>query len=303
MLVVLVGLFLGGCRKAEFDEYYGRPDWLAKPIYQQLDSMGDFKNYLICIEKAGYKTTLGSAGSWTVFAPTDEAFIKFMTENNISDINSIDKELAEKIVRTSMVYDGEKIERLQDNFSQRGWVEDVAFRRRTVYYDFVESGKLSNGKDVKYISTNRTAGMPYMAGDKNNKHLTYFFSSYMNTRGLSEQDYNAFFPNSTYTGLNVGGAQISATRNDIIAENGVIHVVDKVIMPEKNLDQHLTNNSQYSAFKSILDLFATYSYNGDISRQYEVLTGNKDSVFIKSYTKIGIALNNENFNKEVLIIQ
>lgn len=298
MLVLLVGLFFGGCRKAEFDEFYGRPAWLAKPIYQQLDSMGDFKNYLICIDKAGYKTTLGSAGSWTVFAPTDEAFIEFMNENNISDINSIDKELAEKIVRTSMVYDGEKVERLNDNFSQRGWIEDVAFRRRTVYYDFVESGKLPTGKDIKYISTNRITD--YVLGDKNNKHLTYFFSSYMNTRGLGQLDYETFYPNSIYTGLNIAGAQISTTKHDIIAENGVIHVVDKVIVPEKNIDQYLTENPQYSIFKSILDLFVTYSYNSGISRQYEVLTGNKDSVFIKGYTQIGAALNNENFTKEDL---
>src|SRR5690606_40793793 len=60
-----------GCRKEAFDAYYGRPKGLASPIYQQLDSMGDFTYFLSCIEKAGYRNTLGSASSWTVFAPTD----------------------------------------------------------------------------------------------------------------------------------------------------------------------------------------------------------------------------------------
>ncbi|MBK7100133.1 MAG: fasciclin domain-containing protein [Sphingobacteriales bacterium] len=115
------------CNKKSWDEYYARPNWLAKPIYQQLDSMGDFKSFLVCIEKAGYKNVLGAGSSWTVFAPTDAAFSKFLSEQRIADVNSIDKVLAEKIVRTAMVYDGERLEKLNDNFSARGWVPK-AFR-------------------------------------------------------------------------------------------------------------------------------------------------------------------------------
>jgi len=299
ILWALSVIILSGCRKQEFDNYYGRPGGLGKPIYQQLDSMGNFKNYLACIEKAGYKNTLGSAGSWTVFAPTDEAFQAFMSENGISDINAISDSLAQKIVRTSMIYDGEKIEKLKDNFTNAGFVEDVAFRRRTVYYDFVETATSIPGRTSKrFISTNRSVGQPYAATENNNKHISYFFDSYMSTRGLGAVDYQAFYPGSKYTGLNVGGAEIDPIKNDIVAENGIIHVVNKVLMPEKNIDQYLNVKPQYSLFKSILDGFATYTYNEDVSRRYKVLTGSADSVFTKSYTEIALALNNENFAKE-----
>ncbi len=286
------------CRKAAFDEYYGRPDWLASPIYQQLDSMGDFKSFLYCIELAGYKNTLGSAGSWTVFAPTDAAFATFMEEQEIAGLTEIDKALAEKIVRMSMAYDGERIEKLNDYFSQQGWQPGFAYRRRAVYYDFVEDEPMANGKIRKIVSTNRGADQSYVATDNNNKHLTYFFDSYMSVRGLGEADYNTFYPESSYTGLNIGGAQIDPKRHNIIAENGYIHVIDKVLVPEQSIDQYMRGKEQYSSFKEMVDLFATYSYNADISHRYEVLSGKKDSVYTKSYTALSLALNNENYFKE-----
>lgn len=291
-------IIIVGCRKEAFDAYYGRPKGLASPIYQQLDSMGDFKYFLSCIEKAGYRNTLGSASSWTVFAPTDRAFQQFMTENSISDTSQIDKKLAEKIVRTSMIYDGERLEKLGDYFHSRGWIEGLGFRRRTVYYDFVEDEVQSDGKIRKIISTNRGAGAAYIEAENNNKHITYFFNDYMSSNGLSATDYKTFYPNSNYTGLNVLGATIDPARSNIIAENGYIHVVDKVLMPEPSIDQYLRSNSQYSEFKNMLHLFATYNYNATVTRKNEVLTGKRDSVFVKGYSSIAFALNNENYIKE-----
>ncbi|WP_437920487.1 fasciclin domain-containing protein [Sphingobacterium sp. LRF_L2] len=295
---LLLLLSLGSCRKDAFDAYYGRPDWLASPIYQQLDSMGDFKNFLYCIELSGYKNTLGSAGFWTVFAPTDAAFATFMQEKGIGSINDINKTIAEKIVRMSMAYDAERLEKLNDYFSQQGWITGYAYRRRSVYYDFVEDETQANGKVRKIISTNRTADGPYIESDNNNKHLTYFFDTYMGVRGLGAEDYNTFYPQSTYTGLNIGEAEIDPDRSNILAENGYIHVVNRVLFPAESIDQYLRGKTEYSAFKDIVDLFATYTYNADVTHRYNVLTGNTDSVFVKGYTLLNLALNNENYMKE-----
>ena len=64
-LLLLLLALLTGCQKKEFDAYYSRPDNLAQPIYQQLASRGNFKHLLALIDKAGYKTTLSTAGYWT----------------------------------------------------------------------------------------------------------------------------------------------------------------------------------------------------------------------------------------------
>jgi len=284
---------LSGCKKEAFDKFYNRPETLADPIYQQLAERGNFTKFLNCVDKSGYKETLSAAGSWTVFAPTDAAFTAYMAENNITTISD---ELASAIVRYAMTYDGEKIERLSDNLTSRGFVKNIGFRRRTVYYDFVYDGVDADGKAIKVIAQNRN-NIPYLATDFNNKNIPYFLPPFMGTAGISALDYNYFYPNATFNGKNVAGAQI--TEQDIVAENGVIHITDKVITPPLSLDQYVNTKPQYSVFKSLLDKYVTYNINADISRRYQVLTGKADNVYAKNYSStLGFSPNNENFLKE-----
>ena len=90
LFFISVVLLVSGCRKKEFDEYYGRPDWLADPIYQQLTAHKNFTNLISVIDKAGYKDILSKSGYWTMFAPNDAAFEKFFKKNGISGIEAVD---------------------------------------------------------------------------------------------------------------------------------------------------------------------------------------------------------------------
>ncbi|TCD05631.1 hypothetical protein EZ449_16210 [Pedobacter frigidisoli] len=293
IVFLTVIFFLTSCRKKEFDEFYGRPENLGDPIYQQLQAKGNFTRFLDCIDKAGYKETLSTAGSWTIFAPNDQAFNTYMQENSITELNA---DLASKIVRYSMIYDGEKVERLSDFFSVKGFVKNTAFRRRSVYYDFVYDGLDKDGKAIKVIDVNRNNG--YVAGDFNNKNITYFLSPFMAFSGLSAADYNFFYPNSTYNGNNVGPGKLVDGQTNIIAENGVIHVVDKVLTPPQSIDQYINQKTDYSVFKNLLDKFVTYTLNADISHRYEVLSGKPANVYVKNYsTLLAYAPNNENYLK------
>ncbi|WP_197082303.1 fasciclin domain-containing protein [Pedobacter sp. BMA] len=284
-------IVLSSCRKKEFDEFYGRPETLADPIYQQLQAKGNFTKFLECIDKSGYKETLSAAGSWTVFAPTDEAFALYLKENNLTEISA---DQASAIVRYSMTYDGEKIERLSDNLTARGFVKNSGFRRRTVFYDFVYDGIDNDGRSIKVIAANRNGS--YLSTDFNNKNLPYFLPPFMTFAGIGATDYNYFFPGTEYTGKNVGPAKI--TEQDIVAENGVIHIIDRVLTPPQSIDQYITAKTQYSAFKSLLDKYVSYSINTDISHRYQVLTGKSDNVYAKIYSGVlGFSPNNENYLK------
>ncbi len=128
-------LIFFGCSEEEFDEYYGRPDDLEEPIYQILEKRGNFSSLLTTIDKAGYKDVLGRSGYWTMFAPNDEAFSAFLQQEGISNVESIDSVLAGQIVRYALVYNAFRTDRLSDYQSDTGWEEDLAFRRRTAYYD------------------------------------------------------------------------------------------------------------------------------------------------------------------------
>lgn len=298
---MLLGL-VSSCSKDTFDEYYGRPESLEDPIFQQLEARGNFKNLTALIEKAGYKDILSKSGYWTMMAPNDEAFNTYFQANGISDISKIDTETANKIVRYALIYNAFRLDQLSDyQSSKTGWVIDNAFRRRTAFYDGFQT-KTIDGKPTVIIGSNRNnraaTGTPFfVTGDSNNKYITYFESEYFTAQNLSTTDYKFFYPNKQYTGANVLGGAMMET--DIIAENGTIHEVNEVSLPLVNLDQHLENSSQYSLFHDVLEKYlVTYVFNQDATNTYHNYTGKSDNVYVKVWDNtLPFSPNNENFVK------
>ncbi|QKJ29758.1 fasciclin domain-containing protein [Mucilaginibacter mali] len=293
-LLCLIVIF-GSCRKKAFDDYYGRPSNLQPPIYQVLQGRGNFNTFLAVIDKSGYKATLSAAGYWTLFAPNDAAFQKYFTANNTS-LDKIDSVTARKIVTYSLVFNAFQTDHIADYQSAKGWVPTSAFKRRTAYYDGFMFGAGPDGANGVYVSENRNVGV-YQYGDNNNKYIPYFYSTFMTAAGLSAADYNYFFPSSTYSGFNVANA--SVVNKDILAENGVIHEIDQVVLPLPSVEQKMASNSQYSVFKSIFDQFmVTYASDVNYTRQYNTVTNKNNTVYVKKYApNLTFAPGNENFVK------
>lgn len=297
--MLLLSLLMLQCRKKAFDEFYGRPAGLEQPMYQVLQAKGKFNTLLAAIDKAGYKSTLSGAGYWTLFAPSDSAFQAYFTANSIAGIGALDSAACRKIVTYCLVYNAFKEERLPDYQSATGWLENNAFRRRTANYTGVYDGRNTSGAPIKVIESNRNNNGTtyYIDADNNNKYLTYFMSPYFTAKGLTAADYNYFYPASTYTGFNVGEAAV--TEKDIPAENGVIHVVNKVITALPSIDQYIGSNANYSVFKDILDKYLVqYVLNATVTQNYKNVTGNAVDVFTKVYnSNLAFSPNNENFLK------
>lgn len=287
------------CKKKAWDEYYGRPDTLEPPIYQVLESKGNFKTLLAAIDKAGYKRSLGSAGYWTLFAPHDSAFKAYFLEKGITGVEQLDSLACQKIVTYCLVYNAFKRERIGDFQSTLGWVPNIAFKRRTASYTGVYDGVDNTGKPIKVINSNRnSAQVPFVDGDNNNKYIPYFVTNFMAAKNLSAADYNYFYPNTTYTGFNVVDAVV--TQADIPAENGVVHVINKVIITLPGLDEYISANPQYSEFKKLFDKFlVAYAVNQAASKKYQTITGRNEQVYTKIYPGvIAFSPNNENFLKQ-----
>jgi uncharacterized surface protein with fasciclin (FAS1) repeats len=296
LLIVSFTLIISeGCKKKAYDEFYGRPDTLAQPIYQTLQAKGNFKNLLACIDKAGYKDILSAAGSWTLFAPNDAAFTAYFTSSGIANIDAMDSATAQKIVTFSLVYNAFTKARLSDYQSTTGWVTNNAFRRRTTNYTgFYNDTIKSTSQPVVAIASNRNNS--FVFGDNNNKYITYFTSNYFAAKGLNASDYNFFYPSVTFTGFNVANA--AAVNTDIFAENGYIHEIDKVVAPPKSIDQYLGSSSSYSVFKNIFDKYlVNFVLNADATNRYKLLTGKTDNVYVKQFTGVSFSPNNENFIK------
>jgi uncharacterized surface protein with fasciclin (FAS1) repeats len=297
LLVCFLSLlfFFTGCRDNELEEHYGRPDWLPSPVYQQLETKGNFKNFLACVDKAGYKQTLSGAGYFTVFAPNDAAFEVFLSEQKLSGIDAIDGDMARKIVTYSLVYNSFEKSRLSDFQSNLGWMPLNAFKRRTSYYDGVYTTTTLDGQILKVTSSNRNGG--YLFGDNNNKYIPYFIDAYFSAKNLTAFDYNTFYPNVAFSGFNVADAQVVTA--DIRAENGTVHEINKVILPLPSIEAHIANDAQYSVFKGLLDKYATfYLTHPEVTNRYRVVTGSNESVYVKFYTSsLAFSPNNENFLK------
>ncbi|MFL1011697.1 fasciclin domain-containing protein [Flavisericum labens] len=293
--------FLASCNsKEEFDEYYARPDNLEQPIFQQLEARGNFTNLTTLIEKAGYKDILGKSGYWTMMAPNDAAFENFFQEQGISNVSSIDSTMASKIVRYALIYNAFRTERLSDYQSRIGWEEDNAFRRRTAYYDGFQT-KTVDGSEIVVAGSNRNnepGADYYIPGDNNNKYISYFVTEYMDALGLSAFDYEYFYPNSSYIGFNVLAG--TTVESDIVAENGIIHEVDKVSLPLISLDQKLEVSPNYSIFREMLENnLVQYVFDQDATDTYQNFTRKSDEVYVKVYDPaLFFSPNNENYIKE-----
>ncbi len=298
LLFFLIFFSLVGCTKEEFNEYYDRPDSLEDPIYQVLEGRGDFTTLTSVIAKAGYKDILGESGYWTMFAPNDEAFNSFLQDEGISSVDNVDSTMAVKIVKYALVYNAYRTERLPDYQPSGGWLENAAFKRRTAYYDGFQK-KTIEGNEIVVVSSNRNTDAEgenyYVSGDNNNKYISYFSEEFMRARGLGAYDYNYFYPNQELTSLNVMNSM--AVDTNIVAENGIIHEVSKVVLPPVNLDQYIEENEEYSLFYNLMeDKLITYEYNKEASDSYYNFTGNSEDVYVKVYNQaLAFSPNNENY--------
>ncbi len=292
-ILLLITAAFFSCKK-KFDDYYARPASLEPPVYQQLQAKGNFKSFLAVIDKSGYKPTLSAAGYWTVFAPTDSAFQEYFAANNFS-VDKLDSVKARALVQYLLVYNAFNKDRIDDYQSNIGWVADNAFRRRTAYYTGFYDDTSFTGTALKAIASNRNGF--YVSDDNNNKYIPYFTNVYFANKNLSASDYTYFYPNQTFTGFNVAGAKVTA--QDIAAENGVIHIIDKVITPLPSIDEYLREKPEYSEFRKLFNKYmVTYELNSDATQRYQVLTGQAKQVYVKSYSgALAFSPNNENYQK------
>ncbi|MEI6949735.1 fasciclin domain-containing protein [Paraflavisolibacter sp. H34] len=294
-LFLALGLLMTNCRKKAFDEFYGRPENLAPPIYQQLESMGRFKNLLSAIDKSGYKDILSAAGNWTLFAPNDSAFGVYLKDKGVATAADLDSNACRQLVTYCLVYNNFDQNYLADYQSNTGWVPGAAYKRRTAYYEGFYTDSL-NTNGGKALSANRNGS--FVLGDNNNKYIPFFVEEFMQSKGLTARDYNYFFPNTPYTKFNVVDAGV--LKADIPAENGYIHEINKVVTPLASLDKYLASKPEYSLFKKLFDKYlVAFIENAPATARYKLLTGQADKVSIKTYSgALAFSPNNENFLKQ-----
>ncbi|WP_372753389.1 fasciclin domain-containing protein [Labilibaculum sp.] len=264
-LLLMLALLALACQPDEL--VYARPDSLEGPIYQQLESTGEFSYYLACLDKTEYATSLKNGGSWTVFAFDDTAFEEFMDENGYTSFEEIPELRLTNIIKYSIIIDSYSTTTL--TYYSNGWYEGNSYRRYTQYSDSLTQMN-SNNYPNSLNEPNKTYWVDESRGVL--KTTSYFLDAYFELTGhyVEFEDYDFMFPGQNYVQGGMKVFESDVVETGLIGENGLIYHLDKVIEPRQNMYQWLSNeenDSKYSIFKSIIDRFGyfKYSYTDEIT--------------------------------------
>jgi len=296
LALVVVCLSFGSCRNSATDAYYERPEWLEDPIYKILESRGNFTQYLKCVDRTAYASVLKAAGLYTVFAPTDEAFKTWMSEEGYSSVESIPDRVVKDLVAYSIVYSKWPTDKFAYRFVSKEY-ELGAFKKKTACYAMPHRDEEFLWQWV--VDETTEGGLSYTQSDyvlnltkQNYKYLPIFTQEFLdsNSPALTANDYYTFFPMSQFTGMNVQSGTV--IEKNIMAENGMIQVVSTVNTPLDNIEAILQGDG-YEAFYSLLTakendefLFRKYQNVNDLnSKLLETFQTMVPDSFMELYVK------------------
>src|SRR5512133_1104610 len=105
-LLTLIALFLlvfYGCQK-EIDDKYVRPEWLAGKLFTQIQTLPELSTFAELLHVSGYDTIIDVSGSYTVFAPSNDAFKMYFQENSkYKSVADIPKAEVNQLVKYHLV--------------------------------------------------------------------------------------------------------------------------------------------------------------------------------------------------------
>ncbi len=280
LLAFLLVLFLG-CRKDnELTGHYARPTWLAGKLYTQILTKPELSTFANLLHISGYDTIIDVSGSYTVFAPSNDAFVSYFQSNpSYKSINDLPKAEVLKLVKYHLVQNPWSKQQLV-SLDIFGWIDTLdlknnlpkGYKRQTLLREKdrlygVQWSKYkkenSNLKRQNIIDTLKTSWHRRVFTDSR-KFSPIFFKQYFDIYNLSANDY-AFYFNRQFEGvtdLYYAGGRI--TSDEIFAENGFVYIIDRVIEPLKNGAEILSNKSKTNSYSSYYDLvnqFAEFEYN------------------------------------------
>ena len=304
ILFFLFGIFilLFGCRD-DFNKF-DRPEWLKGKLYTQLSDFPELSTFAECLELTGYSTIIDASGSYTVFSPTNEAFEKFFAENSAyNSIHDIPIKEYERIVKFHIVQNPWSKRQLQ-SLDIYGWIDTLdvnnnkprGFKRSTLLLE--DNRKYGIKSPGTLIVDTTKADYTRIVATDSRKYVPIFFSEYFDIYHLKSQDYEFYFNRPFEAGDNLYFANGKITSDEIKAENGIVYMIDEVVLPLKNAYQFLDNEegtNSYSEFKALINEFPLFEYNGEKTLEqagadqgFEV-----DSLFDLSFPDLTFDLANE----------
>lgn len=309
MYLVLLLFIAGSCRDDSYIDKYERPEWLAGKVYTQLKEQPDLSTFAKCLEIAGYDTILDVSGSYTVFAPTDEAFAQYFQQSPYKRVEDIPLALLNDMVKYHIVQNPWSKNQLR-SLDVYGWIdpkdltnnEPKGYKRETLLLDkdprygvFGERRNLRN-----YISIVDTTATSWKRRETidSRKYAPIFYKEYFDIYELNSSDYEFYFNRPIDSPSDIYYAGGKVTGDEIFAENGFVYKIDRVVEPLKNANQILSDKTgphSYTAFLDLINTFPDFVYNNnktlDQPGAAQGLT--VDSLFDLTYPRLTFNINRE----------
>ncbi len=303
--IFIIAALFTGCQKAlEDQDIYKRPSWLEGKLFTQIQTQDDLSIFIECLERTGYDTIINVSGSFTIFAPTDEAFQKYFAEHPAYDsVSQIPEDELTDLVQYQIIQNAWSKLQLQ-SLDVDGWIdresefynEPRGFKRETLYR-----------KDNKtyYVTYSYEEGFNIVEQSKqtkkvyssSRKYVPLFFTEYFDVADFTFSDYEFYFGRSFENGeIYVAGAKIIS--EEIFAENGFIYKTDKVNEPLRDAEEVMEqeyDDYAYSEFLSLIHEFADFTFNPEATfNQEEYREGlSADSLFDLTYPGLAIDIHDE----------
>ena len=266
----------------------GQPSWLGNSIYERLAEDGQYKTLVRLVDDLDMKEVLSHTGSKTIFAANDSAFEAWF-KNNLWGVGSYEQlTLAQKklLLNNSMVNNAYLIE-LLSNVSANPPKEGLCMRRETAtsLYDSVQI------VTPDMMPTNSPAWNKYrLAGksirvmkDATKAPMIHLLPAFMKYYSMTAEDLDVLTNHQTQdiheawvNGKHVG-------ERDITCKNGYIHKVDGVIESSPNMAEIIRTNPKMTMWSHLLDRFSAPYYDNAVTKEFNRLYNNEDSVYVLRY--------------------
>jgi uncharacterized surface protein with fasciclin (FAS1) repeats len=307
ILLLLLVLFsiLPGCQKWTEQEIYKRPDWLPGKLYTAVSVQENLTLFTECLQLTELDKILDVSGSWTVFAPTDEAMKQFLAKNRYASISDIPLDELERITEFHIVQNPWSYGQLQ-SLGINGWrtgentnSNPHAYKRETMLRNPVEKYWIKRAKKKEMIVLDSTSS----DGNKrvyvqSRKYVPIFYDEYVKTNGITSEDFRFYFDRAyEYGNVYFAGAKI--LKADILAENGFVHIIDKVVSPMMNARELLDKEIPGESYKLFMEMVYWYYPHFEPNKtatfnQPEVrLGGLVDTLWDLNYTNLPFDLHSE----------
>ena len=305
LLTFSIYVLLVSCQK-EFDKFE-RPQWLAGKVYTQILEIPELSTFAKCIEITGYDKILDVSGSYTVFAPSNDAFKNWFEQNSkYKSVDDIPLTELSRIVKFHILQNPWTKKQLR-SLDVYGWIDTLdarnnqprGFKRETLLLETNQKYGVSKayGKEGTITDTIKSNWHRIVASDSR-KYVPIFFPEYLNITGITSDDYQFYFNRPFEGGDNIFYANGKIENDAIFAENGLVYIIDQVVEPLKNAYQVLEDNNssnEYNLFRDLVNEFSRYSFSQSKTDQQEgVEEGLQvDSLFDLSFPELTFNLASE----------